>query len=161
LEENLLKEILRVGADVHDSQREGVDKRGVAVVEALEGLAIAARDLLDQKDRVVTRFGTHDCFLSQSARWEQGAATDSPHPYLFYEPNETSRLPGPAGALIFPGGPPHAPINGHRLILLVTSEREAVKGMLAMAIETTFSPRRGKPVSSLPAGNGCPCAGPH
>jgi hypothetical protein len=74
LEENLLKEILRVGTDVHDSQSEGVDERGVAVVEALEGLAIAARDLLDQKDRVVTRFGTHDCFLSQSARWEQGAA---------------------------------------------------------------------------------------
>jgi hypothetical protein len=58
----------RASADSEDSQGEGVDERGVAVVEALEGLTIAARDLLDQTGRVVPPLGTHANFVSQAAR---------------------------------------------------------------------------------------------
>jgi hypothetical protein len=63
-----LRRISRIGADSEDSQSEGVDERGVAVVEALEGLTIAARDLLDQTGRVVPPLGTHANFVSQAAR---------------------------------------------------------------------------------------------
>jgi len=81
-----LDEILRIGADVEDSQSEGVDERGVAVVEPLEGITIAARDLLDQTGRVVPPLGTHANFVSQAARREQEYTLFLAYPSPFDSP---------------------------------------------------------------------------
>lgn len=59
LEENLLEEIFRVGSGSDESDSEGENEGGVALVEMLKGLTISTRNVLDEKDRLIPQCGTH------------------------------------------------------------------------------------------------------
>src|SRR4029453_3786689 len=65
LYEDVLDDLPRLAPLAEDSQCERVDERGVEVVEACEGVAVAACDLPEQPDRDVRHGPVHAPFITK------------------------------------------------------------------------------------------------